>query len=143
FFTFNDRERIFDIIEAVCGGRMHPSWFRIGGVAQDLPDGWDTMVRDYVAHQRKRTVEYDSIVLKNALIKARTKGIGDFTTAEAIEWGATGPNLRATGLAWDFRKAFPYSGYEQFEFEIPTAATGDCYDRAVVHAEEIRQSLRI
>ncbi len=143
FFAFNDRERIFDIIEAVCGGRMHPSWFRIGGVAQDLPDGWDQMVRGYVTHQRKRMAEYETLVLKNALVKARTKGIGDFTTAEAIDWGATGPNLRATGLAWDFRKEFPYSGYEQFEFEVPTAAKGDCYDRAVVHVEEIRQSLRI
>ena len=143
FFAFNDRERIFDIVEAVCGGRMHPSWFRIGGVAQDLPDGWDEMVRGYVDHQRKRMGEYETLVLKNALVKARTKGIGDFTTAEAIDWGATGPNLRATGLAWDFRKEFPYSGYEQFEFEVPTAATGDCYDRAVVHVEEIRQSLRI
>jgi len=143
FFTFNDRERIFDIIEAVCGGRMHPSWFRIGGVAQDLPAGWDTMVRGYVEHQRKQMGEYDRIVLDNSLIQARTRGIGDFTTDEAIEWGVTGPGLRATGLAWDFRKAFPYSGYDQFEFDIPTGARGDCFDRAVVHVQEIRQSLRI
>ncbi len=143
FFTFNDRERIFDIIEAVCGGRMHPSWFRIGGVAQDLPDGWEEMIRSYVAHQRSVIDDYDTMVLKNGLIRARTKGIGDFTTAEAIEWGVTGPNLRATGLAWDFRKEFPYSGYDQFEFEIPTGSNGDCFDRAMVHVLEIRQSLRI
>jgi NADH-quinone oxidoreductase subunit C/D len=143
FFTFNDRERIFDIVEAVCGGRMHPSWFRIGGVAQDLPDGWEPMVRGYVAHQRSVLAEYHTLVLKNALVKARTVGIGDFTTAEAIDWGATGPNLRATGSTWDFRKELPYSGYEQFDFEVPIGAKGDCYDRAVVHFEEIRQSLRI
>ncbi len=143
FFAFNDRERIFDIVEAVCGGRMHPSWFRIGGVTQDLPEGWDTMVRSYVDHQRKELGAYETMVLGNGLIKARTKGVGDFNTQEAIDWGASGPNLRATGLAWDFRKQFPYSGYEQFEFEVPTAANGDCFDRGVVHMAEIWQSLRI
>ena len=143
FFTFNDRERIFDIVEAVCGGRMHPSWFRIGGVAQDLPQGWAEMVRGYIAHQRMRMRVLDRMVMKNSLLHARTKGVGDFTTEEAIEWGVTGPGLRATGLAYDFRKQFPYSGYEQFDFEVPTGVNGDCFDRAVVHVEEIRQSLRI
>jgi NADH-quinone oxidoreductase subunit C/D len=82
-------------------------------------------------------------VLHNRILKSRTVGIGDFTTEEAIEWSVTGPMLRATGFDWDFRKKRPYSGYEQFEFDIPTGARGDCYDRAVVRVAEMRQSLRI
>ncbi|MCX7011714.1 MAG: NADH-quinone oxidoreductase subunit C/D [Candidatus Sumerlaeota bacterium] len=143
FFMFNDRERALQIIECICGARMHPNWFRIGGVAQDLPRGWDKLVRDFLAYMPKRLVEYDRIVMKNRLFQARTRGVGAYTLDEAIEWGVTGPGLRACGFEWDFRKKRPYSGYDQFEFDIPTATHGDCYDRALVRIEEIRQSLRI
>ncbi|MDD5170683.1 MAG: NADH-quinone oxidoreductase subunit C/D [Syntrophales bacterium] len=143
FFMFNDREKILHIIEAICGGRMHPAWFRIGGVAQDLPRGWDRIVREFLSYLPGRIDEYDRMIMRNSIFKSRTKGIGALTLAEAVEWGVTGPNLRACGLAWDFRKMRPYSGYDQFEFEIPTAADGDAYSRALVHIEEIRQSLRI
>ena len=143
FFNFNDRERIFDIIEAVTGGRMHPSWFRIGGVAQDLPKGWEPLVDDFLRYMPARLREYDMLVLQNRIFKGRTQGIGAFTREEAIEWGMTGPGLRSTGLAWDFRKMRPYGGYDQFEFDIPVGKNGDCYDRAAVRVEEMRQSLRI
>ncbi|HTZ18660.1 MAG TPA: NADH-quinone oxidoreductase subunit C/D [Dissulfurispiraceae bacterium] len=143
FYMFTDRERVFDIISAVCGGRMHPNWFRIGGLAQDLPTGWDRMITEFLDYMPAKIAEYDRIVMGNRIFRARTKGIGCYTKDEAIEWGVTGPGLRACGLEWDFRKKRPYSGYDRFEFDIPTAVNGDCYDRGYVRVEEMRQSLRI
>jgi NADH-quinone oxidoreductase subunit C/D len=143
FFTFNDRERIFDIVSAITGGRMHPSWFRIGGVAQDLPDGWETRTREFVNYFPKRIRELERIMIRNSIFKARTVGIGVYTTAEAIEWGVTGAGLRATGYNFDYRKKRPYSGYEQFEFDIPLGKNGDCYDRTLVRIAEMYQSVRI
>jgi NADH-quinone oxidoreductase subunit C/D len=108
-----------------------------------LPEGWETLVADFVKYFPPRLKEYDKMVMKNQIFKARTIGIGVFNTEEAIDWGVTGIGLRATGLEWDFRKKQPYSGYDQFDFEIPVAANGDCYDRAKLHVEEMRQSIRI
>jgi NADH-quinone oxidoreductase subunit C/D len=143
FYMFTDRERLFGIVEAITGARMHPSWFRIGGIAQDLPKGWEKLVSDFVNYLPRRLNEYDKIVMQNPIFRGRTVGVGGYTLDEAIEWGVTGPNLRACGMEWDWRKNRPYGGYDQFEFEIPVGSTGDCYDRAVVHVEEMRQSLRI
>ncbi|TKB43435.1 NADH-quinone oxidoreductase subunit C/D [Thalassotalea mangrovi] len=143
FYMFIDREKLFAIVEAFTGARMHPSYFRIGGVAMDLPKGWDTLVREYVNYLPKRLDEYEKMVMQNRLLKARTVDVGAYTSKEAIEYGVTGPGLRATGYSWDLRKQRPYGGYEQFEFEVPVGHKGDCYDRCRVRVEEMRQSIRI
>jgi NADH-quinone oxidoreductase subunit C/D len=143
FYTFNDRERIHHIVEAVCGGRMHPEWFRIGGVHADLPEGWDRLVGEFLDVFVPRIAEFEKLTLGDRIFRDRTRDIGTFTVDDGIEWGATGPMLRATGFSWDFRKARPYGGYDQFEFEVPVGSRGDCYDRCLVHMHEMRQSARI
>jgi NADH-quinone oxidoreductase subunit C/D len=143
FYMFADRERLFGIIEAITGGRMHPAWFRIGGICQDLPRGWDKMVREFIDGLPARLDHYDKMAMQNSILKQRTVGIGRYTQEEAVDWGITGPSLRATGVDFDLRRDRPYGGYEDFDFEVPIAQGGDCYDRAAVRVEEIRQSLRI
>ena len=143
FYMFADRERLFGIIEAITGGRMHPAWFRIGGVAQDLPNGWDKLILDFINSMPARLDEWDKMAMQNKMLKDRTVGIGVYTEKEALDWGVTGPGLRATGNDWDVRKKRPYGGYDQFDFEVPTADRGDCYDRAVLRIEEMRESIKI
>jgi NADH-quinone oxidoreductase subunit C/D len=143
FYAFTDRERALEIIEAICGFRMHPAWFRIGGVAGDLPEGWERLVREFLAYLPKRLDEYEKMVMRNRIFKARTIGVGEYSADEALEWGITGPGLRATGVAFDYRKAKPYSGYDAFDFDVPVANRSDCYNRVRLRLDEMRESLRI
>ena len=143
FYMFVDRQKAYDVIEAITGFRMHPAWFRIGGVAHDLPRGWDRKVREFLDWMPRRLDGYRKAALENAILKARCKGVAAYDTANAMDWGVTGPGLRATGCDYDLRKARPYSGYERFDFEVPVFQNGDVYDRALAREAEIRQSLRI
>ena len=143
FYLFIDREKLFGIIEAITGARMHPSWFRIGGLAQDLPKGWDKMMREFVEYFPAKLDEYQVMVMENSILKRRAIGIGKYDTAQALNWGITGAGLRATGYSYDLRKASPYSGYDNYDFDVPIRDAGDAYARAEVRVEEMRQSLRI
>ena len=143
FYMFVDRERGYDIIQSITGGRMHPAFFRIGGVAMDLPTGWDGMVRDFLDWLPGRLDDYEGMVMRSELFRARTKGVAVCGAETCLKWGATGPHLRAAGLPWDMRKLRPYSGYENYEFEVPLAEEGDIYARTRVRVDEMRQSLRI
>jgi NADH-quinone oxidoreductase subunit C/D len=143
FFMFTDRMKAYDVIEAITGFRMHPAWFRIGGVASDLPKGWDRLVREFLDWMPARLKEYEKAAMQNSILKARAIGVAQYNKHEAMAWGVTGPGLRATGIDFDLRKARPYSGYENYEFDVPLANNGDAYDRSMIRLEEMRQSLRI
>lgn len=143
FYMFTDRMKAYDVIEAITGFRMHPAWYRIGGVAHDLPKGWDRLVREFVEWLPGRLREYEKAAVKNSIVVGRSVGVAQYNSKEALDWGVTGPGLRATGIDFDLRKARPYSGYENFEFDVPLGKNGDAYDRCLVRLEEMHQSVRI
>ncbi|WP_343183196.1 NADH-quinone oxidoreductase subunit C/D [Buchnera aphidicola (Neophyllaphis podocarpi)] len=144
FLAFTDRQKIYDVIESITGARMHPAWFRIGGVASDLPLGWDILLQELIDWIPKRLNNYIQTSLKNTILINRSKGIAAYSKKEAISWGVTGSGLRATGVNFDVRKIRPYSGYENFDFEVPIGCgISDCYSRVMLKVEEIYQSLSI
>lgn len=144
FLAFTDRQKIYDVIEFITGARMHPAWFRIGGVAYDLPNNWNILLKRCLDWLPKRIDFYMKSALKNSILKKRTCGIGSYNALEALKWGVTGSGLRATGIQFDIRKIRPYSGYENFDFDIPVGnGVSDCYNRAILKVEEMYQSIRI
>ncbi|MGB2981355.1 MAG: NADH dehydrogenase (quinone) subunit D [Candidatus Zixiibacteriota bacterium] len=142
-YAFREREELMDIFELCSGQRMMTSYFRIGGLAQDIPDGFETKVRKVLDTFPARIDDYENLLTKNRIWLNRTVGVGKISTQNAIDLGVSGPILRACGVGWDIRKSNPYSGYEKFEFDIPTGKNGDVYDRYLIRMEEMRQSLRI
>ncbi|MGC8779610.1 MAG: NADH dehydrogenase (quinone) subunit D [Anaerolineae bacterium] len=142
-YCFREREQVLDILELVSGARMTTSYIRPGGLWRDVPPSFVERVQDVLRTFPKRIAEYERMVTDNPVWKARTIGVGKLTTEQALAMGVTGPMLRATGLAFDYRKARPYSGYENYDFKIPTATEGDTYARYLVRMEEMKQSLRI
>lgn len=142
-YAFREREQILDIFELVSGARMMTSYFRIGGLAYDLPSDFIPTVEQFLAVMPSRIDEYEDLLTANPLWLERTVGVGVIDAQSAIALGLTGANLRATGVAYDVRKAMPYSGYETYSFEIPVGKNGDIYDRYRVRMAEMRQSVKI
>jgi len=142
-YCFREREHVLDILELVSGQRMMTTYFRPGGLWRDVPDEFEDTVRQFVEYFPKRIDQYETLLTKNPLFLDRTQEIGVVSGEEAVRWGLSGPTLRGSGVAYDLRKASPYSGYEQYEFDVPTETSGDVYGRYLVRMEEFRQSIRI
>ncbi len=142
-YCFREREQILDILELVSGARLTTTYIRPGGIWRDVPPSFVERVQDVLSAFPKRIDEYERMVTHNPVWKSRTIGIGKITQAQALAMSVTGPALRATGLAFDYRKTRPYSGYDNYDFEIPTATDGDLFARYLCRVAEMRQSLRI
>ena len=142
-YCFREREDVMKIFEMVSGQRMMTSYFRIGGLALEPPTGWIDRVQRFIAKMPSRLDEYESLLTKNRIWIGRLRGIGEIGSADAIEMGLSGPTLRSTGVDYDVRKYFPYSSYDEFEFDVPTRTEGDCYARYLLRVAEIRESIKI
>jgi NADH-quinone oxidoreductase subunit D len=142
-YGFRERELILQIFEMVTGLRMNYSYFRVGGLAMDLPPGAEDKIRDFLALMPQRIGEYEQLLSGNPIWRQRTVGIGHVSLEDLLALGVTGPVLRAAGSPWDLRKTIPYSGYETYEFDVPTRTASDAFARYEVRMEEMRQSLRI
>ncbi len=141
--TFTEREKVYNLVELLTGARFTTSYTRIGGMTRDLPDGFIDLLKKFLAEVATAIDEVDALLSKNRIFVDRTKDIGTISKADAIAYGLTGPNLRASGSDHDLRKKHPYLGYEQYDFDIPIGSVGDAYDRYTVRMEEMRQSIRI
>ncbi len=143
FYAFREREKLMDLFEMVWGGRLFPCYFRIGGLAADLPEGFTDKVWEFVETFPKKIEDYENLLTYNRIWIARTKGVGVMTPDEVLDWGWSGPMARGSGVDWDLRRDNPYSSYEDFDFVVPLGKNGDTYDRYLVRMEEMRQSNRI
>ncbi|MCR6631757.1 MAG: NADH-quinone oxidoreductase subunit D [Magnetospirillum sp.] len=140
---FEEREKLMEFYERACGARLHANYFRIGGVAFDLPPGLLEDIAAWCEEFPKVIDDIETLVTENRIFKQRTVDIGTVSPEQALDWGFTGPNLRASGYAWDLRKSQPYDVYDRMEFDIPVGKHGDCYDRYLIRVIEMRESLKI
>ena len=143
FYAFRERETIHDMLEEVTGARLTPSFIRVGGLPQDAPPAFFQKAKAFVKDFPRRVDEYEGLLTNNKIWRNRTEGIGILSRETCIQYSLTGPVLRAAGVQWDLRKVQPYSGYETYDFEIPTGTVGDVYERYLVRLAEMRQSIRI
>jgi len=143
FYCFREREKVLSIYEQVCGARMTASYFRVGGLASDIPDGFLDRCQKFVDEMPAHTDEYERLLSKNPIWLARTKGVAPLSARDAVALGATGPMIRGSGVNWDLRKNEPYCDYDQYDFVVPVGENGDAYDRYQVRVQEIRQATRI
>lgn len=143
FWTFRDREDVFDLLEMLTGQRMMYNYMRVGGVKEDLPDSFESTCREFIKSFPKKIDQYEQLITDNEIFLTRTLGVGVYEPDEAVDYGLSGPNLRATGVDWDLRKVEGYSVYPNFDFDVPVGRHGDCYDRYKCRIEEFRQSVRI
>ena len=141
--TFTEREKVYNLWEALSGARFTTSYTRIGGVSRDMPPGWMAQCRKFCQEVVNNFDETETLLSRNRIFIDRTQGIGAISREDAIDYGLTGPNLRGSGVEHDLRKAQPYLVYDQLDFEVPVGSKGDCYDRYLVRIEEMRQSVRI
>jgi NADH-quinone oxidoreductase subunit D len=142
-YCFREREELQKIFEFVSGQRMMASYFRIGGLALEPPPGWLERVERFLNIFPERIQEYEDLLTKNRIWLARTRGVGTISAEDAIAFGVSGPSLRGSGVAYDVRKTFPYSSYDEFDFDVPVQSVGDCYARYLLRVEEMRQSAKI
>lgn len=142
-YCFRDREQLLDIFEMVSGQRMMHGYFRIGGLQWDLPEGFEARVRAFLDELPAHLDEYETLLTDNLIWRKRTEGVGVLSAEDAVRYGCTGPVLRGSGVAYDVRKAFPYGGYDEVEFDVPLGTNGDAFDRYRVRMDEMRQSRRI
>jgi NADH-quinone oxidoreductase subunit D len=143
FYCLREREEALKIFEKYCGARLTTHAFRIGGLLYETYDGFEKDVRDFCSMFLPKVDEYEELLTNNRIWVSRLKDVGILSAEECKEYGVTGPVLRAAGVEWDLRKAQPYSGYEKYDFEIPTRQNGDTYDRYIVRMQEMRQAVRI
>ena len=143
FYAFREKEMVQDLFEEVCGYRMNQGYFRVGGLYRDLPEGFEQHVRAFIDHFDEKVDEYEALFRENPIFVDRATGVGVLSAAQAKDLGLTGPNLRASGVPLDHRKANPYCGYAELDFEVPVESAGDCFARFVIRGAEMRQSARI
>jgi NADH-quinone oxidoreductase subunit D len=142
-YCFREREEILKLFEALFGARLTTHAFRIGGLWMDLPPGFEEATRRFIDDFPARIDEYEQLLTNNRIWEGRTRGVGVISGEEAIDFGLSGPPLRGSGVPYDVRKAYPYAGYEEYEFDVPVGENGDTYDRYLIRMEELRQSRRI